>query len=84
MPNIKTAKEAADRLVDRAMCRHRVELVAAARENVRAATAQLESALANMLGTGIDHPVIEELRSTILAGRRILARANDIAKRLPL
>lgn len=64
--------------------RQRVELVAAARENVRAATAQFESALANILSTGIDHPVIEELRDTIMAGRRILARANDIAKRLPL
>lgn len=84
MPNSKQVTTAADRLVDRAMCRHRVELVAAARENVRAATAQLESALANMLGTGIDHPVIEELRATILSGRRILARANDISKRLPL
>lgn len=64
--------------------RERIELVAAARENVKAATAQLEAALGNMLSTGVDHPVIEELRAAILAGRRILARANEIAKRLPL
>src|SRR5438045_1182843 len=69
---------------DRGVARRRVELVAAAEANVQAATAQLESALGNMLSTGIDHPVIEELRDTVTAGRRILARAREIAKRLPL
>lgn len=70
--------------LDRGAARRRVELVAAAEANVQAATAQLESALGNMLSTGIDHPVIEELRDTVTAGRRILARAREIAKRLPL
>lgn len=64
--------------------RRRIELVAAAEANVQAATAQLEAALGNMLSTGISHPVIEELRETVTAGRRILARARDISKRLPL
>ena len=64
--------------------RRRVELVAQARANVQAATAQLEAALANMMATGVDHPVLEELRETITAGRRILAKAVELSRRLPL
>lgn len=62
----------------------RIRLVAAAEANAEIATAQLEYALSNMLATGIDHPIIEDLRDTIVAGKRILARAREISKRLPL
>ena len=64
--------------------RQRVELAAAAAANVQAATAQLEAALGNMLSTGIGHPVIADLRETILNGRKILARVHEVQRRLPL
>jgi len=63
--------------------RERVELVAAARTRMETATAQLEGALGNMLSTGLANPVIEELRETILAGRRMVLRATELLRRLP-
>lgn len=59
-------------------------MVAAAEASVEIATTQLESALISMLATGIDHPILEELRDTIVSGKKLLARAREISKRLPL
>ena len=64
--------------------RERVELVAAGGAHVQAATAQLEAALGNFQSTGLDNPIIEELRDIIRAGRKILARSHEISRRLPL
>ena len=64
--------------------RGRLERVTAARTRVEVATAQLEAALADMVAglDGIRNPILEELRDTILAGKRILARSADIQRRI--
>lgn len=59
--------------------------VAAARAQIENATAQLELALENYAAIPVlgSHPVIDELRDTILAGRKMIARSNEIIKRMP-
>lgn len=63
--------------------RARVEYVATARTHLETSVAQLEDALGNMVASRIDHPVIAELRDAIIDGKRMLAKAGEILKRIP-
>lgn len=63
--------------------RSRVEYVAAARAHIETSVGQLEDALGNMLATKISNPIIDELRESILVGKRMLARSSEILKRIP-
>lgn len=60
----------------------RIAAVAVARAHTEVATSELEAALANVARLGIPHPVMEDLRNAIIAGRRILAKSDELSRRL--
>lgn len=72
-------------MADAKLNREPRERMTAARARLETSHTELERALMDVSAVPVlaTHPIMEELRDAVLAGKKMLARANDILKRMP-